>query len=200
MPCVHPLAYSLKNSHDSVLPCDSGLKKKKKRKKQIKKKCLRAPQQLGGLLLKSKREKKKSKWHLCALRPKGGTNGSYWPHSSNKLRPRRLRRVRTTRDRRERARPVQSLPSTHRCDHRTRRSSPEAAKSWCWSCVRGPPWSSSSVSLHLLHDLHEDGPGPSQDQVAHGPVVVGQHVQSVHRHHELTHLHTEGEGAQVCKI
>lgn len=33
-------------------------KKKKKRKKQIKKKCLRAPQQLGGLLLKSKREKK----------------------------------------------------------------------------------------------------------------------------------------------
>lgn len=50
--------------------------------------------------------------------------------------------------------------------------------------------------LHLLHDLHEYSPWPRQDQVADGPVVVGQHVQSVHRHHELTHLHTVE--AQVC--
>lgn len=47
------------------------------------------------------------------------------------------------------------------------------------------------MALHLLHHLHDDGPGSRQDQVADGAVVVREDVQPVHRHHELTHLDTQ---------
>lgn len=60
--------------------------------------------------------------------------------------------------------------------------------------VHGPDQDQDpSGLLHLLHHLHQDGPGPRQDQVADSPVVLGQHVEPVDRHHKLTHLHT-GEG------
>lgn len=49
----------------------------------------------------------------------------------------------------------------------------------------------SSCILHLLHHLHDDCPGPGQDQVADGSVVLREDVQSVHRHHKLTHLQRE---------
>lgn len=47
--------------------------------------------------------------------------------------------------------------------------------------------------LSLLHHLHDDGPGPRQDQVADSPVVVTQDVPSIHRHNKLTNLQMDRE-------
>lgn len=117
----------------------------KKKKKQIKKVTVLLINYQITSKIKVKK-KKHLKWHLCVLHQKGGTNGSDWPHSSNKLLPQLPRRIRKTRDRRERVRPTQSLHCTRRCDHRTALSGPEAAKSWCWTYVGGRQWSPSSVS------------------------------------------------------
>lgn len=61
--------------------------------------------------------------------------------------------------------------------------------------IRGPPppphrapLPGPGSALQLLHDLHDDGAGPGQNQVAHRPVVHVQHVQPVHRDDELADL------------
>lgn len=48
-----------------------------------------------------------------------------------------------------------------------------------------------SLCLHLLHHLHDDSPGAGQDQVTDSPVVLGEDVQPIHRHHKLAHLEKE---------
>lgn len=63
------------------------------------------------------------------------------------------------------------------------RGSAAAAPPAASPCPAGP-----GSALQLLHDLHDDGAGPGQNQVAHRPVVHVQHVKPVHRDHELADL------------
>ena len=42
--------------------------------------------------------------------------------------------------------------------------------------------------VRVLHHLHDDGPGPSQDETADGAVVQGEDIQAIHRHNKVTDL------------
>lgn len=68
---------------------------------------------------------------------------------------------------------------------RVRIEPPRCTGSWQFPRVR------DSAGSRLLHHLHDDRPGPGQDQVTDSPVVLGEDIQSVHRHHKLAHLRKE---------
>lgn len=48
----------------------------------------------------------------------------------------------------------------------------------------------SSSTFQFFHHLHDNCPGPCQDQVAHGPVVSMKYIEPIYRDHKLADLHS----------